>query len=407
MNFIFFSSRRLALPVLAVLLLLTAKRSSGQTSDSGSALQGIVKDSSGAVIPGATITLTDGNGGTHATRTRGDGRFLIKDLPPATYAVKAEFTGFEQSQAVLVTLSVNKTATANISMTVASQKQEVTITESSTNQISTEAANNASALVLRQEDLDALPDDPDDLKSDLEALAGPSAGPGGNQIFIDGFTGGRLPPKSSIREIRINSNPFSSEYDKLGFGRIEIFTKPGTDKFHGQGYFGTSEDIWNSRNPFLTTKPPFETQLFGGNISGPLGSRASFFIDVDRRNINDNGIVNATIPTADFLNTQLLQSYFPTPQRRTTVSPRIDYRLSSNNTLSLRYAYLANDQLMTGIGQFNVPELTLRNAILPSNGYTQSANEHLVQLVDTAVLNPRVINETHFQLRAMQSTIRA
>ncbi len=54
-----------------------------------------------------------------------------------------------------------------------------------------------------------MPDDPDDLESDLEALAGPSAGPGGNQIFIDSFTGGRLPPKSSIREIRINSNPFS------------------------------------------------------------------------------------------------------------------------------------------------------------------------------------------------------
>jgi hypothetical protein len=240
-------------------------------------------------------------------------------------------------------------------MAIQSQKQEITVSDTSQNQVSTEAASNVSALVLRQEDLDSLPDDPDDLHADLEALAGPSAGPGGNQIFIDGFTGGRLPPKSSIREIRINSNPFSSEYDKLGFGRIEIFTKPGTDKFHGQGYFGMSDDVWNSRNPFLATKPPFRTELFGGNVSGPLTKRASFFVDVDRRNIDDNGIVNATIPTADFLNTRLLQSYYPTPQRRTTVSPRVDYKLNDRNTLSFRYAYLENDRLLTGIGQFNVP----------------------------------------------------
>ena len=71
-------------------------------------------------------------------------------------------------------------------------------------------------------------------QTDLQALAGPSAGPNGGQIYIDGFTGGQLPPKSSIREIRINQNPFSAEYDKLGYGRIEIFTKPGTDKYHGQ-----------------------------------------------------------------------------------------------------------------------------------------------------------------------------
>ena len=79
-----------------------------------------------------------------------------------------------------------------------------------------------------------LSDDPDELAHELQALAGPSAGPNGGQIYVDGFTAGQLPPKSAIREIRINQNPFSAEYDKLGYGRIEIFTKPGTDKFHGQ-----------------------------------------------------------------------------------------------------------------------------------------------------------------------------
>ena len=109
------------------------------------------------------------------------------------------------------------------------------MTVTDTQQVELDPAKNAGALVLKQEDLDMLSDDPDDLQADLLALAGPAAGPNGGQIFIDGFSNGQLPPKESIREIRINSNPFSAEYDTSGRGRIEIFTKPGSDKFHGSG----------------------------------------------------------------------------------------------------------------------------------------------------------------------------
>src|SRR5258708_38608708 len=89
-------------------------------------------------------------------------------------------------------------------------------------------------VVMKGKDMEALSAYPDELKSELEALAGPSAGPNGGQISIDGFPGGTLPPKASIREIRINQNPFSAEYHRLGYGRIEIFTKPRTDQVHGQ-----------------------------------------------------------------------------------------------------------------------------------------------------------------------------
>ena len=105
---------------------------------------------------------------------------------------------------------------------------------------------------MKGDDLDSLPDDPDDLAAALQALAGPSAGPNGGQIFIDGFTGGRLPPRSAIREVRINSNPFSAEYDRLGFGRIEILTRPGSDRYRGQASFNFNDDALNSR----TLSPP-------------------------------------------------------------------------------------------------------------------------------------------------------
>ncbi len=374
----------------------TAAQSTTRPTGSG-VVRGTVKDDTGGVIPGATVTLTDANGAVQKTTTRADGTYVLRGVAAGTYTLAAIYTNLQPVNPVVVQVTPGQPTVGNIVMTVQEQKQEVTVTDTSTNQVSTDPTNNASQLVLKQEDLDALPDDPDDLEADLQALAGPSAGPGGNQIFIDGFTGGRLPPKESIREIRINSNPFSAEFDKLGYGRIQIFTKPGSDKFHGQSYYSISDDIWNSRNPFLSVNPPFRTQLFGGNVSGPLGKHASFFVDVERRNIDDNGIVTASIPTADFLGAQSLQTYFPTPQRRTTVSPRVDWQLGANNTLSFRYSWLENDRQVAHIGSFDLPQTTVGGITFPSNGYAQSINEQSVQVVETAVLSPHVVNETHFE----------
>ncbi len=135
--------------------------------------------------------------------------------------------------------------------------------------------SNASAVVLTGKDLDALSDDPDELSDELTALAGPSAGPNGGQIYVDGFTGGQLPPKSSIREIRINQNPFSAEYDQLGYGRVEVFTKPGTDKIHGNFQLNGNASQFNSGNPLATGyQPPYHTLFLFGNLTGPLNKGA-------------------------------------------------------------------------------------------------------------------------------------
>ena len=120
-----------------------------------------------------------------------------------------------------------------IQLSIEAETQQVTVAAEAAPQITVQPDDNATAMVIKGADLGALPDDPDDLAGALQALAGPGAGPNGGQIYIDGFSGGQLPPKESIREIRINQNPFSAEYDRLGFGRIEILTKPGTDRLRG------------------------------------------------------------------------------------------------------------------------------------------------------------------------------
>ena len=122
-------------------------------------------------------------------------------------------------------------------------------------------------------------------RTNCRLLAGPAAGPNGGEIYIDGFTGGQIPPKSSIREIRINQNPFSAEFDRLGYGRIEILTKPGTDKLHGQIEARGNDSSFNSRNPILqTAEPPYYSYNLQGSVGGPISKNASYFVSAFGRN---------------------------------------------------------------------------------------------------------------------------
>jgi hypothetical protein len=377
------------------LLSLTAVSSYAQApkparpSPNGGTVTGTVKDATGAVIPGATVTLTGEDGTTLQSQTGQDGVYTFRAVAPGTYSVAATFKGLDQTGGVAVLVSTGQVARGDVAMKIAEVKQTVTVSEENNTQLSVQSSQNADALVIKGADLQALPDDPDDLQQDLQALAGPSAGPNGGEIFIDGFSSGRLPPKESIREIRINQNPFSGEFDKLGFGRIEIFTKPGSDKFHGTASYDISDGVWNGRNPFLTTTPipGFMAQTYGGNVSGPINKHASFFLDVERRQIDDNGILNATILDPTTLSPVIDRGFTPTPQQRTTFSPRIDWALSGNNTLSVRYSYLDLHRDLWGIGQFNLPE----------NGYSYVQLQQLGQVTDTAVLSTSVVNETRFQ----------
>ena len=324
-------------------------------------LRGTMTDDSGGVIPAADVTLI-GKGVTKTAQSQVDGSYVFQGLAPGPYTVKVAFPGFAP-----VSKPVNITAGSNlvvpIQLVLAAEKQEITVAEQSTTALSVEPDNNATALVLRGEDLAALPDDPDDLSDALQALAGPGAGPNGGSIYIDGFSGGQLPPKESIREIRINQNPFSAEYDKLGFGRIEILTKPGSDKIRGSLGFNDSDGVFNSRNPFSTNKPDFSSRMFSGNVGGPLGRRASFFFDFNRRQITDNALVDAVYVDPDSLLQTRIQQSVVTPNTRTSIGPRLDYQLSANHTLVARFEYGWNSRENQGIGHYFLPPALRANCI--------------------------------------------
>ncbi len=367
-----------------LLVLLTVQGAFAQQTGT---IQGTVMDDTGAVIPGATVSAVNAKGVPKTIGTSENGAYTINGLAPGTYTIRVTSTGFGPVAKTGVVVTPGGSVTFDAPLKVALATQEVTVKGEQVNAVSTDPSANAGALVLRGDDLEALSDDPDDLASDLQALAGPSAGPNGGQIFIDGFSGGTLPPKSSIREIRINSNPFSAEYDRLGFGRIEIFTKPGTDKFHGQASFNISDGMFNSRNPYaLTDKPSFQSKQYEGNFGGPLSKKSSFFLGVERRAIDDSAVINATILDDNLLPTTFARSVL-TPQTRLHINPRIDYQINQNNTIVGRYGYIDSSNTNSGLGTFS----------LLSRGIDRSSQEHTVQLTETAVLGPRAINELRFQ----------
>lgn len=369
-------------------LALTLVATTALLAQTAGSIDGQVVDSQGAAVIGATVKAVDKAGKEFSAVTDQNGRYRIRGLVAGTYSLKAESPGFSVFETTDIEVEAGKSIEIPVLLSVAGITEQVDVEDEGS--VSTDNANNASALILKEEDLEALPDDPDDLETALQALAGGAAGPNGGQIYIDGFEGGNLPPKEAIREIRINRNPFSAEYERLGFGRIEILTKPGSDKFRGQAYFNFNDDAFNTRNPFSENKADSRRMFYGGNISGPLvKGKASYFLSLNNRDISSGQIVNATIIDPAF-NIVPFQQEFTVPNKRFSISPRLDYQLNENNTLVGRYEFERRTSENQGIGGFT----------LPTRGISSENTEHTLQLTETAILNARTVNETRFQFRS-------
>ncbi|HEY1983871.1 MAG TPA: TonB-dependent receptor [Terracidiphilus sp.] len=362
-------------------------------------VRGHITDQTGALIPGAKITITDAEGKTLRTATAdAGGAYELRGLPAGTFIVKADYEGFASFQSPAITLASGQAKRVDIAMTIQAEQQNVVVTDDSPT-VNVEAAGNANAIVLKGKDLDALSDDPDELSNELSALAGPSAGPNGGQIFIDGFSGGQLPPKSAIREIRINQNPFSAEYDRLGYGRIEILTKPGTDKLHGQFFIQGNDKSFNTGNPFTggsngtttSTIPPYYSYQFNGTVSGAISKTASFFVSAERRNIeNVNAwlIPDAVLETSPgvFTDTPNYGVNLLNLRIRDNASARIDWQLGAKNTFTVRYGFWNESE-----------HGDLSAGYLPTASTHESNTDHTVQVSDAIVLNDHMVNETRAQ----------
>src|SRR5436309_7296289 len=260
-------TRNLHLILLTLLAAITLSAQSGR-------IRGRVMDSTGSVMPGVRVKLSQGDKVVNETSSTATGEFEIA-AEPGDYRLEITAPDFDpHTEMVKVTPDMRP---LSITMLLAQISQNVEVTENRT-EISIDPDSSLQTIVLDKEFIDTLPDNEDELAEYLQEIAGSRGSAGGNTTFIiDGFTGGRIPPKDQIREIRIGNNPFSSEFSGIGYGRTEIITRAGTGEFHGNINFGVRQSSLNVRDPFLTTKdgspaikPPTQTRNLQSNFSLPI-----------------------------------------------------------------------------------------------------------------------------------------
>ena len=288
------------------------------------ALHGHITDQTGALIPGAQVTITSATGKALGNATAdAAGAYQIHGLGAGSYVVLAGAEGFASFVSAPIPLAAGQTKNIDIKLAVEAADVQIVVTDEGGPTVSVDPGSNGSAMTLKGSDLDALSDDPDELQNELNALAGPSAGPNGGQIYIDGFTGGNLPPKSAIREIRINQNPYSAEYDRLGYGRIEILTKPGTDAFHGRAFIQGNDSALNTGNPYTKVLPAYYSFQYNGSVSGAINKKTSYFLSVQQRLSQQDNVYT-------ILNGPVLNAKTPIPLAR-VLSPAVFIALDRNS----------------------------------------------------------------------------
>jgi len=344
-------------------------------------LRGQVLDPSGAIVPGAFLALTSGKNA-YTTKSGQDGSYGFHEIPAGLYSLTVDADGFARLTRANLSIAGGQTRQLDVTVAIAVQQQNVDVT-SRNNGVSVSPDENGGAIVLNGSDLDALSDDPDQLQNELQALAGPAAGPNGGEIYIDGFQGGQLPPKSSIREIRINQNPFSAEFPKIGYGRIEILTKPGSDKFSGHiSSFGSTSAL-NTANPLVQEQPSYYLVSGQGDVNGPLSKTASAFFNAFYMQRQNQSIIDAVNPNDTTAN---IQQALPNPSSFLYLNPRVDLQLGKSNTLTVRESFSRSVATGNGPGGLSLAE----------QAFNSSGIQNGLQIGDSVVVNSHLINETRF-----------
>ena len=337
----------------------------------------------GAVIVGANVTLTDASGVEKKTTTNAEGVYTYAGLAPGKYSLKANATGFAPSEDKQIDVTGGRqSADLTLKVTI---EEKVTVQETP---ISTEATNNANQTVIAGKDLDALPDDPDELAAALQARLDQRLDQTADRSSSTVSPAGVFLERFDSRDSHQSESVCSRE--RSTFGPYRHPDAPGTDKFRGGTSFNFTDESFNSRNPFAiasSKRTPFQIRQFDVNLSGPVvKQKASFFVNFGRAETDDNELIRATV-LDDNLNIVDLGTAFLTPKRNTFFSPRFDYAINNNHTLVARYNFNRFTFENQGVGGFSLPE----------RGFDTVVTNHTIQLTETAILNPTTINETRFQ----------
>jgi hypothetical protein len=286
--------------ILSVVLCLILSAFVHGQSDRGT-LTGTVTDSSGSVIPGATVTATNQNTNVSArTITTDDGLYVIPALVPGTYKIRVELTGFKAAEQADVNIAAATTTRVNLALTVGEISESVQVT-SAPFQLQTENAKISAQVSNKM--VDELPlvvggavRSPFDLalitpeakqvegtgpnKDEAFALGGGQVASWG--ITLDGVSAGtgrfasvewasvNTPSLDAITEFTVDTNGFKAEYGRASGGIMSFASKSGTNQFHGTLYEFLRNDVFDARRFFEDKRGIYKQHDFGWSVGGPV-----------------------------------------------------------------------------------------------------------------------------------------
>jgi hypothetical protein len=372
--------------VFGTLLILVPAGVSAEQASSSSApsrtattLSGVVVDPSGALIRHASIHIHAGALDRDLV-SNATGAFEVT-LPPGSYTLTVDAPGFRTLKSETILLSAGDHRDLALKLAIAARPEEVSVDPFAA---SANPADSHNSISFSGDQLQVLSDDPTTLREELLAMAGAGAGPGGPEFYVDGFSNGQLPPKSAIRSVRINNNPYSAIFDHASFGRVDIETRAGGNKLHGAFNISGTDAALNADNPYTGAQPPYYQLFFSGNLNGPITKKTTFFLAGNSTDLQNNAVVNAVDPNAP---SAILSEAVPNPQRDDDYSLRLDRQISDTNTINGRYEIHSTRLTNAGVGLL----------VLPSQGYTGNTLVQTLQLDDNDIISPKIVNDGRFQ----------
>ena len=341
----------------AIVVLLLLLRSPQAAVPDSQTVRGSVRDQTGAVLPGAVVHLHDEAGAVlRSVVTDGTGNYAIDRVPQGNYTLTIGFDGFKPATVTVRVAARRAPAPQIVVLDLATQTQEVTV-DIGTDVVAAAANRNRDAVVMDDKELKNLPIFDRDIVGTLSRFLDASAmGTGGATLIVDGIEARKVGvAPSAIQQVKINQDPYSSEFPRPGRGRIEVITKPGADNYSGSMDFTFRDAQLNARDPFAETRPPEQRRIYEGVLGGPIGNgkSTSFLATIERREENVQSVVFAQGPDG------LIQANVPQPDRRMELSTSVNHQMGRRHNLSLRFTSETSNRRNSGIGGTTLAEAGL------------------------------------------------
>jgi outer membrane receptor protein involved in Fe transport len=388
---------------LAVMLLIL---SAGAAHAQNAQVLGVVKDQSGGVMPGVTVTARNVETGLVRTSTSDEhGLYRVQALPPGRYSLTAEIAGFNTETQEGIVLAIDQTAGLEFTLKPAQLAENVTVTvdapivdtttSTASTSVTTQQIQDLPVAARRWVDLAMLtPGTSQDNIRGFFYRGNVNIG-GGTREYSNGFvvdgvnnTWGEMgEPRQnfamdSIREFKVSTSNYKAEYGLATGGLLTVVSKSGTNDLHGSGLLFFRDKSLTSRTFFESTKPDFRRYQYGGTVGGPIvRNRTHFFFAYERTEENQFFTVNSGGIWPQYDGT------YPSDQYRWTYTAKIDHQLSNNQTLFFRLAQ-ENEYR---------PVITTGGRVTPSNSFDFAVPRDSAVVGHTWVMSPTLLNDFRFQ----------